>query len=505
MSARFSVFPQDRSERWILVPGVASTRQIDIRNESDTPVECHLRVDQPASASASPAVLTIQPRHSRTADIIFLANWSPDQESHLEVSLRNAQGERLAIFSHELVAAESSDCAVALDLKEPILIDGILAGFKLWFSITSRSATPRRFEVDFVPHPSLRFPEHKTITLGPGEATAFEVPVEWNRSVRDVQGWNHPRVVEVFVPVSQGRRTAALPWEIVERRLEQYLSAEDREAKVVLAEPVVEKRPTYLHKTPGQLKYTELVELKKLEQAVVGVAHVRPPVNSDDASKKSLLKRLPIAPLVSTAIALVALTLTVFFFLRPPVSHPVTTAVHVSQPELTTPIVHAKPPAATRVAAGPVAKPVWTTVASGSRSPVAAVDYSKEASGAGTRATAAKAAQPKTLALAPQRQAAPLPAVDRNAVVALNDVAVAFTSGGRAVSVAWSGSAQASATIELLDFTGKIIASRTVRGDRSTTTVRLPPRYHGSVSVQVIANGYHGERVVQSAYLAPGG
>lgn len=486
------------------MPGVASTRQIEIRNESDSPVECHLRVDQPASASASPAVLTIQPRHSRTADIIFLANWSPDQESQLEVSLRNAQGERLAIFSHELVAAESSDCAVALDLKEPILIDGILAGFKLWFSITSRSATPRRFEVDFAPHPSLRFPERKTITLGPGEATAFEVPVEWNRSVRDVQGWNHPRVVEVFIPVSQGRRTAALPWETVERRLEQYLSADDREAKVVTAEPVVEKRPTFLHKTPGQLKYTELVELKKLEQAVVGVAHVRTPVEPDP-SKKSVLRRMPIAPIASTAIALVALILTVFFFLRPPVSHPVTSAVHVTQPELTPQIVHAKAPMIGHSAAGPVAKPVWTTVASGSRSTVAAVDYSKEGSGASAAAAATVAPQPKTVALAPQRKAAPLPAMDRNAVVALNDVAVAFTSGGRAVNVAWSGSAQASATVQLLDFSGKIIASRTVRGDRSTATVRLPARYHGSVSVQVIANGYHGERVVQSAYLPRGG
>ncbi|HXN08527.1 MAG TPA: hypothetical protein VN860_02570 [Candidatus Acidoferrales bacterium] len=498
MSARFSVFPQDRSERWILVPGVASTRQIEIRNESDSPVECHLRVDQPASASASPAVLTIQPRHSRTADIIFLANWSPDQENHLEVSLRNAQGERLAIFSHELVAAESSDCAVALDLKEPILIDGVLVGFKLWFSITSRSATPRRFEVDFAPHPSLRFPERKAITLGPGEATAFEVPVEWNRPVRDVQGWNHPRVVEVFVPVSQGRRTAALSWDIVERRLEQYLSADDREAKVVPVEPVIEKRPTFLHKTPGQLKYTELVELKKLEQAVVGVAHVRTPVNPD-AGRKNLLQRMPIAPIATTAIALVALALTFFFFLRPPVPHPVTTAVHVTQPELAPPILHARRPTATRVAAGPAAKPVWTTVASGSHSTVAAVDYSKEAAG-----TAAATAPPKTVALAAQRNPAPLP-MDRNTVVALNDVAVAFTSGGRAVSVAWSGSSQASATVELLDFTGKIIASRTVRGDRSTTTVRLPPRYQGSVSVQVIANGYHGERVVQSAYLPRGG
>jgi hypothetical protein len=267
----------------------------------------------------------------------------------------------------------------------------------------------------------------------------------------------------------------------------------------VLAEPVVEQRPTFLHKTPGQLKYTELVELKKLEQAVVGVAHVRTPVEHG-SNAKSALKRMPIAPIATTAIALVALTLTVFFFLRPPVSQPVTSAVHVTQPVLTPPIVHGKGPVVARSVAGRVIKPVWTTVASAVHSTVAAVDYSKESSAA---AAATSAPQPKTVALAPQRAPAPLP-VDRNAVVELNDVAVAFTSGGRAVSVAWTGTAQASATVELLDYAGKIIASRTVRGDRSTATVRLPARYHGSVSVQVIANGYHGERVVQSAYLPPG-
>jgi len=219
---------------------------------------------------------------------------------------------------------------------------------------------------------------------------------------------------------------------------------------------------------------------------------------------------VPIAPIASTAIALVALILTVFFFLRPPVSHPVTAAVHVPQPVLA-PLVHAQPPAAAHLRGGPVAKPVWTTVASGSNSTVAAVDYSKEAVGGGTAAAPASATrgttaeQPKTIALAPQGKPASSSAMDRNAVVAVHDVAVAYTSGGRAVSVAWSGSAQASATVELLDFTGKIIASRTVRGDRSTATVRLPPRYHGSVSVQVIANGYHGERVVQSASLPQGG
>jgi hypothetical protein len=95
--------------------------------------------------------------------------------------------------------------------------------------------------------------------------------------------------------------------------------------------------------------------------------------------------------------------------------------------------------------------------------------------------------------------------VDRNAVVTLNKVDAAYAAGGRAVNVVWSGTAQAAATVQVLDFTGKIIASRDVRGGRSNATIRLPRGYHGSVSVQVIALGYHGERVVQSASLAPRG
>lgn len=498
MSPRFVVFPQDRSERWVLVPGVASTRQIEIRNESDASVECHVRVDQPAAASASPAVLTIQPRHSRTADIIFLANWSPEQDRSVIVSLRDSQGERLASFSHEIVAAESSDCGVAVDFKEEVLLDGALAGFKLWLSMTSRSATPRRFEVDFAPHPTLRFPERKTVTLAPGEATAFEVPVEWKRSVRDVAGWNHPRVVEVFVPVSQGRRTAVLSWDVIERRLERHLTSGDREAKIIPAEAVIERRrDNFMEKTPGQLKYTELVELKKLEQAVVGVAHVWTPVKPQEeaAPAKPFFRR--VAPVATTGIAIVALLLASFFFPRLQEQRPSTTAVHVTPNLDPAAMARAAKSAKGSLGRGPLAKPVWTTVAAAARVAVAAVDSSREAS-------AAQAA-PKTVALAPHQKPRARPAFDREAVVALGGVDAWYTSGGRAVSVAWTGSAQASAVVELLDFTGKIIASRSVRGNGLAATVRLPPGYHGTVNVQVIALGYHGERVVQSASLTPGG
>ncbi|MDQ6767551.1 MAG: hypothetical protein M3Z41_07050 [Candidatus Eremiobacteraeota bacterium] len=431
-----------------------------------------------------------------------MANWSPAEEGTLVVSLRDPQGAQLASFTHELVAADSTDCSIGLDVKEAILVDGQLAGFKLWFSITSRSATPRRFEVDFVPHPSLRFPERKSVTLGPGEATAFEVPVEWNRSVRDLHWWNHPLIIEVFVPVSLGRRTAALAWDVVEKRLNQYVTDDDRVARVAPAEAVESKRPTVAHKTPGQLKYTELVELKKLEQAVVGVAHVRSAVKTAEQTSavKSALKRLPIATFALTTIGLVAIALAAFFYMRPPVHQPAAAPVHVTPPDVSGPVVSRVPPATHRGTTGVVARPVWTTVASTSRSTVAAIDSSRETVPAARPATARK-----TVALAPQSVRVVRPVADRNAVVALRGVDAAYVAGGRAVSVAWNGTAQASATVQVLDFTGKIIASRTIRGGRSTATVRLPRTYHGSVSVQVIANGYHGERVVQSASLASGG
>ncbi len=499
MSARFTVFAQDKSQRWTLVPGVASTRQIELRNDSDSPVECHLRVERPASASASPAVLTVRPHHARTADIIFLANWSPDHDGTLVLSLRDPQGATLGTFTQELVAAEAADCSIGLDVKEPVLVDGSLAGFKLWFSIASRGATPRHFEVDFVPHPSLRFPERTTVTLGPGEATAFEVPVAWDRSVRDIHWWNHPMSIEVFVPLEQGRRTATLPWAVIERHLDPYLNPDDRIARVTPVDgDAGGARPPFARQTAGQLKYTELAELKKLEQAVVGVPHVRSPANrAGDADEEK--RKLPIGPIASTVIGSVALVLTAFFFLRPPVTHPSSTAVRMPPHTLAMmTVVSRAVKRAHHTAPGPVATPVWTTVAEAGRSAVVAVDSSRESDATG-------AAAPKNVALAPRYASERARPIERSAVVSMNDLGASYVQGGHALNVAWNGSAQASATVQVLDFQGKVIATRTVTGDRSATTVRLPRGYHGAVSVQVIASGYHGERVVQSTSLERGG
>src|SRR5579872_4648855 len=185
MGTPLSVFAVDRSRRWIIAPGVASTRQILVRNDSGQQLECRLKVEEPVAASVSPAVVDLSPRQSRSVDVIFLANWSPETDKRVVISFRDAQANLLVNFAQEVMAADSSDCSVTLSWKEPIVIDDELSGLKFFCTITSRSSTPRTFEVDFTPHPALRFPERKKITLEPGESATFDVPVEWHRNVHD--------------------------------------------------------------------------------------------------------------------------------------------------------------------------------------------------------------------------------------------------------------------------------------------------------------------------------
>jgi hypothetical protein len=498
MATPLTTFAHDRSARWILVPGTASTRQIEIRNETDAPIEAQVRVEQPTAASVSPAVLSIPPRHSRLADVIVLATWSPGADRQVVLSFQDMQGSELGRFVQEIVAADSADCTLAIDLKDDVLVENALLACKLWCTLTSRSATPRRFEVNFTPHAALRFPDHKTVTLGPGESSAFEVPVQWNRAVRDISGWNHPRAIEAYVPVTEGRRTAVLPWDRIEQRFAPYLSTDDRQAKIVAAP--AERRTAFLEKTPGQLKYEELVELKRLEQGVVAAASERPVAKMDDlraAAQAPPGRRSLLPTFVTIAFALVALVLAGLFFLRPPLRQASDGPVSVAPPLKISPgplarlspgKTHAKP-----IEHVATARPAWSSIAEATREPntvtrpVASHEQSEP-----TPLTVAAAARPEA------RTAVP---VDRNEVVMLTDVEAGYTSGGHAVNVAWTGAAQASALVQLVDFTGKVIASRTVRGNGAQTTVRLPRGYHGPLSVNVTAYGYRGERVVQSASL----
>ena len=142
MSAPLSVFPSDRSHKWILVPGSASTRQIELCNESDAAVECHITVQEPATASAAPEILSLEKGQSSTAEVNFLPSWSPLRDRRVRVIVRDAEGGVLADFSQDVIAAHSADCSISLTWSEPVIVDANLAGFKLWCKITSRGTVP---------------------------------------------------------------------------------------------------------------------------------------------------------------------------------------------------------------------------------------------------------------------------------------------------------------------------------------------------------------------------
>ena len=59
--------------------------------------------------------------------------------------------------------------------------------------------------------------------------------------------------------------------------------------------------------------------------------------------------------------------------------------------------------------------------------------------------------------------------------------------------------------MQLLDNHGTTVNSITVRGYRQTVLLYLPPRYRGSVTVQLTSTGRLGERVAQTAFLPPFG
>ena len=508
MGTPISVFPVDRSRRWIIAAGIASTRQILARNDSSDPVELHLKVEEPGTASVSPAIVALNSRQSRTVDVILLADWSPDRDKRIVISLRDAQGNLLVNFAQELIAADSSDCSVTLTWKEPVLIDGTLSGVKLYCTLTSRSATPRTFEVDFTPHPALRFPERKKVTLEPGDSTTFEVPIEWHRNVHDATGWNHPRVIEVTVPVSQGRRTAVVLWEAIEPELAQYLTDEDRAPTAVLPPDVSAAPPFPGHvEQPGSdADYQRLLSQKQLEQAVVGPAQTRTRLTTSPELSAPMRRNMSLTTRATLVIAIVALVVAAVFYLRPQEPGTNSLAYRVSPAplvSLTPPPVKNKQKKALPAKAAAVAAAMLTSANTN-----APQTFSQAAPSAHPRSANTPVPAPATAATASATEAPPRPAatIDRGAaIVALADPEVSYASGGRAVAITWYVQAQDHALIHVLNDQSVIIAQSTVPGTRSHAVIRLPRGYHGGVSVEVIAIGYHGERVVQSASLSPPG
>jgi hypothetical protein len=525
MSSSLAIEATDSSGRWYLLPGSGNSYDLKVTNESDHAVLCKLGLDEPAGAGrVTPASVTLKAGESRSVTVAFNPDWLSLRDRKAVVTARNAAGTVLATFVHDLVATTSTDCSVSLSWKDEITGEGALRGFILTCTIRSISSTPGVFEPEFVEHPSIRFPEKQRITLGPGETSSFDVPIIWNRSARDNEGWNHPRTIEVGVAVTHGRRSATAPWDLVQQHIEPYITDADKAPMLARrppppqftqpggAPPPVSPMPTAT--APEPTLAATMTESHSARQAraemesgvATGGMRLPPPPSSAPAPPPER-ETVSVAPatLMLVALAFAAIVIVLFWAIRVPNTSAVSTApVVVASPAIPVPAPTAKRAPAKH---GPKAKPAAaavTTATSGvvdatasttasAAQPAAAPRTSK----AGTSTSGQRAATHRAAAVPPR-----VSPIDRSALVQLADVGAEYLRGGRQVHVFWDSYAQASADVQLLDDRNSILAETRV-GRRMAAMLFVPRGYRGSVYIQVTAIGYNGERVESSASLGP--
>ena len=525
MSSSLVISAADSSGRWYLLPGSQNSYDVTVANESDHAVLCKLSLDEPADAgSLTPSSLTLKAGESRSVSISFKPEWLSLRDRKAVITARDAAGAVLATFVHDLVAATSTDCSISLAWKEEIAGDAMLRGFILTCTLRSVSSTPGLFEPEFTQHPSLRFPEKQRITLGPGEATSFDVPIIWNRSARDNEGWNHPRTIEVWVPVTHGRRSASAPWDLVQQHIEPYIEESDRAPVIVRRPPppqfttpggvasapavspltlVAPPEPT-LAPTANETPAARIARAEMEAGVTTGGIRIPPPIQAQPRTAPER-ETITVAPgtLLLIALAIGAIAIVFVWMLRTPLN---TSAVSTAPVPVASQALPTAAPAPRRASPKPHAKqspaaandgattaPADTTASSPSTTHAVAVKTSGS-----TAAHTSAAASRSHRAATPQR----VSPIDRSALVQLNDVGAEYAHGGRQVHVYWDSYAQAKAEVQLLDSHNVIIAQTTV-GRRMAALLSLPRGYRGSVYVQLTAIGYDGERIVNSTSLGP--
>jgi hypothetical protein len=531
LSATLEIEASDNAGRWYLLPGAENAFSLKLLNRSDHSILCKLNLDEPAGAGAlSPASMTLNAGESRNVSLTFKPEWLTLRDRKVVVSARNAAGSVLATFVHDLVSATTTDCSVSLAWKDEIVGDGAIRGFMLTCTLRSISSTPGVFEPEFAPHPSLQFPEKQRITLGPGESSTFDVPIVWNRSARDAEGWNHPRTIEVNIAVTHGRRSASAPWDTVQQHIEPYLTDADKA-------PILARRPPPMQfTTPGGGLATlpaapaqpvpilspvvmetpaARIERSEMEAGVAAGSSLAPAPLGMRLPQQSA----PPAPVVRTnreivavsrgtlvliAAAFGAVVIAILWFLRPVSNTTATYSIVTPLPVAATPL-RAKPfvrhqPVKTKP------KPHGSPAPAHSAAPVAAVAAAvaqpAQARAAATTAPSQQHSTVQTHAASQRHATAPvrMSPVDRSALVQLGDVDAEYLHGGRMVHVTWDSYAQSSADIQVLNASNTLLAETTV-GRREASTLWLPRGYRGTLYVQVTAIGYNGERVESSTTL----
>lgn len=529
MSSSLVITAADRTGRWYLVPGSSNSYDLTVANESDHAVLCKLTLDEPGDAGAvSPSSLTLKGGETRNVSVAFKPEWLTLRDRRVVVTARDAAGTVLATFVNDLVAATATDCSVSLAWKDEIGGDGGLRGFMLSCAVRSISSMPGVFEPEFTPHPSLHFPEQQRITLGPGESSTFDVPIIWNRSSRDPEGWNHPRSIEVVVPVTHGRRSATAPWDLVQHHIEPYLTDADKSPVITRRPPppqftqpggapamsplAATQIPEPVPATSAAGSHNARIEQAEMEAGVVVTPRVAPPAGQDPHPPQPVQvpppparpvdrETIAISPstLLLIALAVSAIAIALVWIMR---TSPGTSAVSTAPVPIASKAIPSGPPVAHRRKAPPKKR---ASHAAASVAGDVQTDSSATVPSQSAATTSSATSAPQSHAQPAQRQhasAAGVSPVDRSALVQLGDVGAEYMRGGRQVHVFWSSYAQARAQVQLLDDRSTLVA-QTIVGRREAALLSLPRKYRGSLYIQVTAIGYDGTRVVSTTSLGP--
>ncbi|HLW37746.1 MAG TPA: hypothetical protein VKR99_04905 [Candidatus Eremiobacteraceae bacterium] len=632
----------DRSGRWYFTPGAKSIYDLRIRNDANNPLDCLLVLeDPPSGAAVEPQTFSLRGHEVRTVTVTFAADAPVPRSQRVLLTLRDNDGAVQASFEHPLIITGGSDCSISLAWKDALIESGEMRGFELTCSVRSQSDGPTSFALAFTAHPALTFPPLEPITLEPGESAELTVPVRWNRSMTDAQGLNHPALLEVGVPVSNGRRTSRLRWDAIETQLQPF--AWNNVLATVQAAPASRNgggktqppahesvSPPQTDAAPEASKPAPAIEKDKTPADAAAAAPTPataatpapapPPAPAQTATALPMLNghaaavQLPSAqsppgvatepridlPLFSgvaadasagqpadvttttppattvekaaadlvaadaatlapgetgftprlhretavarhdqgtlgrapfrsarakkipagffiAGLAAIALVISAAVLFRPWSLQPtpsvapvvVNTPVVAANTAISSPVTrnvaaHKSParklkPANSQTRA--TAAPTATPGAVATSAPTVAPTPAARPTAAAQQPTAAAVAAPPRRQFRRPRVAAPL----AGPVVALGGLEAHYGAGGRAVRVNWAAAQQTAANVQLIDSRGATVNSITVRGYRQSVLLYLPPRYRGSVTVQLTSTGRLGERVAQTAFLPPFG
>jgi len=236
----------DRSGRWYLTPGSRCIYDLRVRNDTKNAADCSLVVEDPASGvTVDPPTFTLRGHEVRTVTVLFSENANPTRGQRVLMTLRDDSGAELATFEHPLIVTGGTDCSITLLFKDVIVEKGELWGFSMAAAIRSQSEAPSTFQISFTSHPAFSVANLPLLQLEPGQSGEVNIPVRWDRSIKDSSGLNHPRMLEVWVPVSNGKRTTRIRWDIIDEKLQtaaQKIAATVKAASVALRTPTPPRR-----------------------------------------------------------------------------------------------------------------------------------------------------------------------------------------------------------------------------------------------------------------------